>query len=105
MHINVTVEAEKNLQFVFKNDDEVVDHVKVDTDLVEVDSTGWMYLFCNATGYPDPRYNWTFIINNITHDISEDACLSPSSTGEVRTRRYMIISFGSCAQDGFHILS
>jgi hypothetical protein len=83
MHINVTVEAEKNLQFVFKNDDdEVVDHVKVDTSLVEVDSTGWMYLYCNATGYPDPRYNWTFIINNITHDISEDACLSPSSTGE-----------------------
>ena len=47
-------------------------------------SSGLVHILCNATGYPDPRYNWTYNTpDGGTRPSSDDPCLSASTDGQV----------------------
>jgi hypothetical protein len=81
MNINVTVEPETMLTFVYNFSDGHI-MLKPDNGVLRIEDPGYVYMFCNASGYPDPQYDWTYNDDEGSHSYTNDKCLKTGENGK-----------------------
>ena len=58
--------------------------LKPDNGVLRIEDPGYVYMFCNASGYPDPQYDWTYNDDEGSHSYTNDKCLKTGENGKVR---------------------